>query len=98
MLQNSSSNRRSIITAGKQGLLKHDDIICVFYYEGIQRHEAAILSALHADLNKSEAEAYMTEIGYALKEISFLMRRLPALMKPQKVKTSNIDFPNAKVH
>ncbi|MFB9762474.1 aldehyde dehydrogenase [Ectobacillus funiculus] len=56
-------------------------------YEGIQRHEADILGALQADLNKSEVEAYMTEIGYALKEISFLMKRLPSLMKPQKVNT-----------
>lgn len=56
-------------------------------YEGIRRHETDIFAALQADLNKSEVETYTTEIGYALKEISFLMKRLPALMKPQRVKT-----------
>lgn len=49
-------------------------------YDGIQRHETDIFAALQADLNKSEVETYTTEIGYALKEISFLM-------KPRRVKT-----------
>lgn len=44
----------------------------------IRNHEEEINRALKADLNKSAAEAYMTEVGMTLAELSFVKRHLPA--------------------
>ncbi|WP_407271825.1 aldehyde dehydrogenase [Radiobacillus sp. PE A8.2] len=53
---------------------------------GIKQHEDALLAALKEDLNKSAFDAYSTEIGFTLQEISFIERRLRAWAKPKKVK------------
>ncbi|ATO27202.1 aldehyde dehydrogenase family protein [Bacillus atrophaeus] len=55
--------------------------------QAIKTYEADVLSALYQDLHKSGHEAYMTEIGIVLKEISFVMKRLRKWAKPKKVKT-----------
>ncbi|WP_406621079.1 aldehyde dehydrogenase [Bacillus atrophaeus] len=55
--------------------------------QAIKTYEADVLSALYQDLHKSEHEAYTTEIGIVLKEISFVMKRLRKWAKPRKVKT-----------
>ncbi|MEH7462844.1 aldehyde dehydrogenase [Bacillus thuringiensis] len=57
-------------------------------YESIQRYESEIFEALKLDLNKSEHESYTTEIGYTLKEISFLIKNLSKWSKPKRVKTA----------
>lgn len=57
-------------------------------YEGIQRYEAEIFKALKLDLNKSENESYTTEVGYTLKEISFISKHLGSWSKPKRVKTA----------
>ncbi|QWU16583.1 aldehyde dehydrogenase (NAD+) [Paenibacillus sophorae] len=59
---------------------------------GIQKHERQLINALKADLNKSEFEAYSTEIGIVLEEISFTLRHLRAWAKPRKVKTPITHF------
>ncbi|MFD3447459.1 aldehyde dehydrogenase [Microbacteriaceae bacterium 4G12] len=61
-------------------------------YEGIQRYEPQIFESLKKDLNKSDVESYTTEIGYILKEISFIKKHLASWMKPQKVKTPLTHF------
>ncbi|HIT89250.1 MAG TPA: aldehyde dehydrogenase [Candidatus Merdenecus merdavium] len=43
---------------------------------GIRSHEKHIISALKKDLNKSAEESYMTEIGMALRELSYMKRNL----------------------
>lgn len=53
----------------------------------IKEHEQKIMDALRKDLNKSEYEAYTTEIGVVLSEIGFALKHLKVWMKPQKVKT-----------
>ncbi|WP_406589400.1 aldehyde dehydrogenase [Bacillus atrophaeus] len=55
--------------------------------QAIKTYEADVLSALYQDLHKSEHEAYTTEIGIVLKEISFVMKHLRKWTKPKKVKT-----------
>ncbi|WFE13979.1 aldehyde dehydrogenase [Bacillus atrophaeus] len=55
--------------------------------QAIKTYEADVLSALYQDLHKSEHEAYTTEIGIVLKEISFVMKHLRKWAKPKKVKT-----------
>ncbi|BCG56924.1 aldehyde dehydrogenase [Paenibacillus sp. URB8-2] len=53
----------------------------------IRAHERQLLNALKSDLNKSEFEAYSTEIGIVLEEIGFTLKHLRAWAKPRKVKT-----------
>ncbi|BCE16828.1 hypothetical protein RSC3_04184 [Bacillus paralicheniformis] len=54
----------------------------------VKKYERDILEALQKDLNKSEHEAYMTEIGIVLEEIRFISRRLKKWAKPKKAKTA----------
>lgn len=54
---------------------------------GIKSHEKEFLDALKADLNKSEFEAYSSEIGIILEEIRFTLKNLREWVKPKKVKT-----------
>lgn len=56
-------------------------------YKGIQLYEKQILSALKQDLNKSDFEAFITEIGMALEEISHTIKHLRQWAKPSFVKT-----------
>jgi len=53
----------------------------------IKKYEQELMGALRADLNKSEFDAYSTEIGIVLEEINFTLKRLRAWVKPKKVKT-----------
>ena len=54
----------------------------------IKKNERAIMDALKKDLNKSEFEAYSTEIGILLEEISFSQKNLKKWAAPKKVKTA----------
>jgi aldehyde dehydrogenase (NAD+) len=56
--------------------------------DALRRNESKIMKALHQDLNKSEREAYTTEIGILLEEISFTLKKLDSWAKPKKVKTA----------
>lgn len=55
--------------------------------EAIRKYEKEIIQALKLDLNKSEFEAYSTEIGIVLKEIRFALKHLRSWARPNKVKT-----------
>ncbi|WP_078498198.1 aldehyde dehydrogenase [Paenibacillus selenitireducens] len=55
--------------------------------DAIRKYEQHIIQALKSDLNKSEFEAYSTEIGIVLKEIRFVLKHLHTWARPQKVKT-----------
>ncbi|MDM5187580.1 aldehyde dehydrogenase [Bacillus sp. DX4.1] len=57
-------------------------------YEGIGRFESDIFQALKLDLNKSDHESFTTEVGYVLKEISFLKKHLSSWSKPKRVRTA----------
>ncbi|MED1201695.1 aldehyde dehydrogenase [Heyndrickxia acidicola] len=53
----------------------------------IQTNESELMAALKSDLNKSEFDAYSTEIGVVLEEIRFTLSRLRSWVKPKKVRT-----------
>ncbi|MFC3768206.1 aldehyde dehydrogenase [Paenibacillus sp. GCM10012303] len=55
--------------------------------EAIRGSEDRIFEALKHDLNKPKAEAYGSEIGFLLAEITFVMKRAAAWAKPKKAKT-----------
>jgi aldehyde dehydrogenase (NAD+) len=58
----------------------------------ILSREQRILDALKEDLNKSEFESYMTEIGLVLDEIKFLMKHIPNWARNKRVKTPFAQF------
>ncbi len=59
----------------------------------IMQREDAICQALENDLGKCREEAYMTEIGMALSEITYLADHLTRWTKPKRVKTPLAQFP-----
>jgi len=58
----------------------------------ILENEKSITDALKADLNKSQTESYMTEIGVVLEEIKYALKNIKSWMKPEKVKTPLTQF------
>ena len=64
--------------------------------KAILDYEEKIYEALYKDLKKSKTEAYITEIGFALSEISFHIKHLKSWMRVKKVKTNWTIFPLAK--
>ena len=49
--------------------------------------EERLLAALAADFGKPRAEAWLTEIGFAISDIDHTLAHLPLWMKPEKVAT-----------
>ncbi len=64
-------------------------------YEKIKEEEKTIEKALKSDLNKSEFESYMSEIGFVLSEIRFTEKRLKKWMKPKRVFPSLTQMPSS---
>lgn len=56
--------------------------------EAIIKNEKELSDALRADLNKSETEAYLTETGIVLDELSYHQKHLKKWMKRKSVKTA----------
>lgn len=63
--------------------------------QAIQKYEQEILNALYADLNKAPFEAYATEIGLVLGEISHTIKHLQRWVNPVRVRTPLVHFPSA---
>ncbi|KGR83892.1 aldehyde dehydrogenase [Lysinibacillus odysseyi] len=55
--------------------------------ETIKKYEKDVIQALKLDLNKSEFEAYATEIGIVYDSITYMLDHLEEWMKPEAVKT-----------
>ena len=55
--------------------------------EVIQKYEKDVIAALKYDLNKSEFEAYSTEIGIVYDSINYFIKNLDEWVKPESVKT-----------
>nr|WP_261764497.1 aldehyde dehydrogenase [Paenibacillus xylanexedens] len=57
--------------------------------EGIEKYQQRILDALRADLNKSEAEGYGSEIRIVLGELEYTLEHLREWATPRNVPTSS---------
>ena len=53
-------------------------------YQWITVHEQEIMDALYMDLNKSNFEAYATEIGIVKEEIRYTLKHLRKMGRPRK--------------
>lgn len=60
--------------------------------EMIINKQSAIIKALKLDLNKSETESYMTEIGLVISDINYQIKHLKKNMKIKRVKTPLAQF------
>lgn len=61
----------------------------------IIKYEKELLAALKSDLNKSEMEAYSTEIGITIADIDYNLKRLHKWMKPERVSTPLFFLPGS---
>jgi aldehyde dehydrogenase (NAD+) len=59
----------------------------------LQENEAKIYAAVHADFQKSEHEAFLTEFAILIKDIDEALRALPKWMKAQRVSTNLVNLP-----
>lgn len=59
----------------------------------IIKHEDDIYNALWNDLHKSKFEAYASEIGFVLEELSYHIKNLKKWMKPKRVSSGFTMFP-----
>ena len=64
------------------------------FRNAIKKYEHAISEALYTDLKKSLEEAYATETGLLLVEISGTLKNLHKWMTPKKVSTDLLNFPS----
>lgn len=61
-------------------------------YEGIKKYENQIMESLKKDLNKSDYESYMTEIGLVLSDLNFTKKRIKKWTKDKRVLTPISQF------
>lgn len=59
----------------------------------ILEHEEEFCEALFQDLHKSRFEAYATEIGFTLEELSYNLKKLKRWMRPKRVPSGITSFP-----
>lgn len=53
----------------------------------IVENEEKILTAIRKDLNKSDMEGYLTEVGFVLNELDYIIKKLNRFAYPRAVKT-----------
>lgn len=63
-------------------------------YKNIIEMKEEIFAALKTDLNKSEVESYMAEVGIVLSEISYMIKHCKKFAKEKRVKTPLAQFPS----
>lgn len=62
-------------------------------YAAVIASESKILEALRADLNKSDFEGYMTEVGMVREECRYAIRHIRSWARPTRVRTPLAQFP-----
>jgi len=63
-------------------------------YAAVKDHEKEINEALYCDLGKSGFESFMCESGFALTEISYMIKYVKAFAKKKRVRTPLAQFPS----
>ena len=59
----------------------------------IKKNEKRIIEALHADLQKPEIEAYLSEVGFMYQDIKHVLKHLSEWVQPEEVQTPSILIP-----
>lgn len=99
MNQAAITNIQTIIESQREFFLTHTTKDINFRLENLQKLKKAILKyegklneALKNDLTKPPFEAYVTEIGFVLEEISHHIHNLKKWAKPTKIRTDLVNF------
>ena len=66
----------------------------VKFKKAIQAYESRIFDALFEDLRKNKEEAWVTENGFVISEISYALNNLERWMKRESVRTNLLNFPS----
>ncbi len=75
-IENIVQKQRAFFGTGKTIPLSYRKIALRRLERAIKDHERDIYAALKADLNKSETESYMCEIGMTLAELSYMLKHM----------------------
>jgi aldehyde dehydrogenase (NAD+) len=65
--------------------------------KAVKKYEQDIIAALKADMDRSEAEAFLFEIYSIYTEINYILKRLKSWMRPKRVKGHIFTFPSKYV-
>lgn len=87
--------QRAFFNSGKTRPLSFRRDMLKKLRKAILLHERDILSAVHADLGKSDFEAFTTEITLVLREISVMLRSLNRWAKPERRSAGIFNFPGS---
>lgn len=91
-IQELINTQRQYFKAGKMRNYKNRVDSLKKLYNNIKLMTPEINQALKLDLNKSEMESYMSEIGMVLNEISYMIKHCKSLSKPTRVATPIAHF------
>jgi aldehyde dehydrogenase (NAD+) len=58
-------------------------------------NEQALYKALHADLKKTDEDAWATEVGFFLSELNYTIEHLKGWMQPKSVPTNLVNMPSS---
>lgn len=99
VIENRTKGMTEIIESQRDYFLTHETKDFNFRIENLKKLKRAILKyedriyeALRKDLHKSQFEAFVTEVGFVLEEISYHIKNLKKWMKPTKVRTDLVNF------
>ncbi|MDE6666839.1 MAG: aldehyde dehydrogenase [Clostridia bacterium] len=81
------ARQREYFESGKTLNVKERKRSLVALYNAIKANLPALHEGLKKDLGKSDTESYMCETGFALSELSYMIKHINKFAKPQKVKT-----------
>ena len=80
-------SQRRFFESGKTLSVKFRTQMLKKLYSEVKAREKDIISALKADLGKSDYESFMCEVGMVLTEISYMLKHIKKFSKPKTVKT-----------
>ena len=102
MMDNKKEQTAALVQAQQSFFASGKTLSTVFRKEQLKQlrkviisHQKDIEEALHADLGKAPFEAYETEIGLVLEEISYAIRHVASWARPKRVSLSAAHFPAA---
>lgn len=85
-------SQRRFFESGKTLSVKFRTQMLKKLYSEVKAREKDIISALKADLGKSDYESFMCEVGMVLTEISYMLKHIKKFSKPKTVKTPLAQF------
>ncbi len=94
MIEKLIESQREYFAAGKTLNVKTRILYLKKLKKAILANESELCEALKHDLGKSSSEAYMSEIGMVLEDLSHHIKHLKAWAKPKKKRTPMAQFPS----